>query len=138
MTWTYSGDPADSERDAVRFEIGDIDTTDQLITDEGIDYVLTLEGSIAGAAAACCDKIAAKYARDVDKKIEGTSVSASQRFKHFKELAKELRTRASQSGTPYCGSMYSADQEADEADTSLKQPTFKIGFMDNEISGDED
>ena len=39
MTWSYSGDPASSDRDAIRFYIGDTDTTLQLLQDEDIDFL---------------------------------------------------------------------------------------------------
>ena len=131
MTWTYSGDPSDNDRDAVRFEVGDTSSADPLVTDEEIAYILAGEGTILSAAAKCCEMIAAKFARDIDKKIESTSISASQRYKHYSELAKSLKQRISGSGTPYSGSMYVADKEADESDSSLKQPNFKLGMMDN-------
>lgn len=132
MTWSYSGDPSTSEKDAVRFEIGDVDVNDQLVSDEEIQYLLTTEDSIVGAAALCCDKIAARFARDVDKKIEGTSVSASQRYEHYRSLAQHLRSRLTRSGTPYSGNLHAADGESDKANSSLKQPSFCLGMMDYE------
>ena len=41
MTWTYSGNPSSTERDAVRFLVGDTDTNDQLLSNEEIDYLVT-------------------------------------------------------------------------------------------------
>jgi len=50
MTWTYSGNPANSSSDAVRFLIGDTDTTDQLISNEEIAYLVTVHGNIRRVA----------------------------------------------------------------------------------------
>ena len=41
MTWSYSGDPANSTNDSIRFLIGDTDTNDRLITNEEIAYIVT-------------------------------------------------------------------------------------------------
>ena len=38
--WTYSGDPTDSDRDAVRFEVGDTDENDRLLSDGEVTYCL--------------------------------------------------------------------------------------------------
>lgn len=40
MTWTYSGDPSNSELDEYRFYISDTNQTEQLLQDEEIKFVL--------------------------------------------------------------------------------------------------
>jgi len=61
MAWTYSGDPAASDLDMVRFLIGDTDTADQQLFDAEINALLA-SNSVIGAAVQCCQTIAAKYA----------------------------------------------------------------------------
>ena len=41
MTWSYSGDPAASDLDAVRYIIGDTSEDMSLLTDEEIKYELS-------------------------------------------------------------------------------------------------
>lgn len=41
MTWSYSGNPATTPKDLYRFKIGDTISTDPVLTDEEITYVLT-------------------------------------------------------------------------------------------------
>lgn len=41
MTWSYSGDPSNSDKDLYRFEIGDTDPTEPIISDEEILYILS-------------------------------------------------------------------------------------------------
>jgi len=102
MTWSYSGNPADSPKDAVRFEIGDTNQEDQLISDEEINYCLASEKNTLAAAARCCEVIARKFARQADKAIGRTRIAASQKSKAYRELAKQLRNKVTAySGIPY-------------------------------------
>ena len=57
MTWTYTGDPNVSDRDKIRFLIGDTDTNDQLVNDEEIEWALTEAGSIYQAAHDLCTQL---------------------------------------------------------------------------------
>lgn len=41
MGWTYTGNPQDSDRDLVRFLLGDRTQTDQSLSDEELDYLIT-------------------------------------------------------------------------------------------------
>lgn len=79
MTWTYSGDPGSSTRDLVRFLIGDTDTTDQLLTNEEIDYLITTFTDGYSAAIGAVNALIAKFARQVDesKKVADLSLSRS-------------------------------------------------------------
>jgi hypothetical protein len=44
MSWTYSGDPASSPKDTVRFLIGDTDPARKLVSDEEILFALAESG----------------------------------------------------------------------------------------------
>jgi hypothetical protein len=106
MPWTYSGDPAANDKDEVRFLIGDTNVDDQLMSDEELNYLIAVEVDAGssysnyGAAAAACDVLAAKYAKLIDKSVGSLSISYSQKYQHFIEIARHLRERASQlSGT---------------------------------------
>jgi hypothetical protein len=132
MSWNYSGDPAASNKDAVRFEIGDTTYEDQLLTDEEILFALSVEGSIIAAAARCCETLARKYAREADYTLGPQSVKASQRGKAFLEMSTALRKKASilsQGNGLYVGGV---DPLEYQKDVDLVQPAFKRGFMDNE------
>ncbi|GIV81724.1 MAG: hypothetical protein KatS3mg051_1188 [Anaerolineae bacterium] len=124
MTWTYSGDPAASSRDAVRFLIGDTDTNDQQITDEEIAWLLAQNGNTYVAAAAACESIAAKYARNVDASVDSARVDASQRQAHYLALAKKLRSRAAYAAVPFAGGISESDKDTREDDTDRVEPAF--------------
>ena len=67
MTWTYTGDPSSSERDAVRFLVADTDSTDPLISDEEITYLLSLYTEPPHASVGAARAIAAKFSREADQ-----------------------------------------------------------------------
>lgn len=92
MAWTYSGDPASSTRDAVRFLIGDTDSTDQLLQDAEITYVISESGgSVYQAAHDAAYAVASKFSRMATSKSVGDlSLSYSDRAKAFFDLANEL------------------------------------------------
>lgn len=125
MTWTYTGDPSDSEKDAVRFLIGDTVSTDPLITDEEIAWLLTERGGVYPAAIQACETIAAKFARLADTQVDDVRVNLSQRAKGYRELAQTLSSRQAISGAmPFAGGISQAQKETAEEDTDRVPPFF--------------
>lgn len=96
MTWTYSGNPGSSSRDAVRFLIGDTAGGDQLVSDEEIAYLLTEETTVRSAAGRACEAIAAAFGRNSDqsKSVGDLSLSESwsQRATSYLTLADRLHS----------------------------------------------
>ena len=145
MTWTYGGDPAANARDAIRFLIGDTDTTDQLLTDEEIAWVNTeSSGTSTGttalydAAYRCCLTIASKLAREADKQIGDLSVSMSQRAKAYREQAASLKELSGREGgvpIPYAGGITISDKEIDEENSDIFRSWFSSGQFENVRDG---
>lgn len=134
MTWTYSN-PAENDRDAVRYLVGDTDTTDQLVSDEEIAYLLAEEGNVYEAAAATAEAIAAKFARTINQSGDGLSWNGSELFKHYRELAKSLHGLAkvkTRAGTkPYAGGIFKHDRVMDDSNSSLERGYFRSRMHDN-------
>lgn len=103
MSWTYSGNPATSSRDEIRFLVGDTDPSDQLVEDEEIDYVLSIHADPGAnqsnytAAAAVAQAIAARFAKKLDKSVGGLSLPWRQRYEQYVQIAEEM-TRLSKHG----------------------------------------
>ncbi|WP_196607433.1 hypothetical protein [Pectinatus frisingensis] len=131
MTWTYSGDPSSSEKDAIRFKLGDIISTDPILQDEEINYTISTNSSIDDAAYAACVSIVAKFSRLADKTVGKVKIYYSQRVAHYQALADTLWLNAGIVITPYAGGTSVADKAAMESDNSIVQPAFKKGMMDN-------
>lgn len=97
MTWTYSGNPGSSTRDEVRFLIQDTVTSDQLLSNEEIDYLITAyDGDAYAAAIASIVALIAKAARAVEesKTVGDLSLTqrAGERVKQWESLKKMLDT----------------------------------------------
>src|SRR5262245_32119154 len=127
MTWTYNGNPSSSTLEAVRFLIGDTNTSDQQLQDEEISWLIDQNNDDAYAAAiACCRTLAAKYARLADVRFGDAAESASQKSKAYLELASSLSAQATLSVSPFAGGISVADKDAREADTDRVAPKFTI------------
>lgn len=135
MTTTYSGNPADSDKDAVRFWIEDTAATFAL-TDEEIAYVLTIYPNPMAAAAACARALAAKYAKLVDKEVGDLKIKYSQRGTAYLALAERLEAQSGLVGlVPYGGGISIADMQAVDLDSDRPAPPIRIGQFDNPQAG---
>ena len=133
MTWTYSGDPAGSDRDKVRFLVFDTDTNEQLLNDEEIAWVLTQATNIFMAAASCAEAIAAKFAKDINRSVVGISAQPSSRAGFYLELADKLRAQASTTtthGSIFAGGLTISGKNTLDANADDVQPGFKKGQFD--------
>lgn len=134
MTWSYQPkDLATSQRDRVRFLVGDTDENDQRIQDEEIDYILTKRTNDDLAAADAADAIAAGYARQVDTENEALAVKAGDRMKHFENLSRRLRRGAFVSIS--VGGLSKSEKDAFKDDSDAVQPAFEVD-MDKNPSSD--
>ena len=125
MTWSYSGDPSNSDLDKVRFLIGDTDQTDQQLQNEEINYLVSSEGSVNDAAIKACYTLAAKYSRQIDQKVGQVDYKCSQRIKSYLELAKRLEDQISdQPVAPYAGGISKSDKETNRLDDDRVKPKF--------------
>lgn len=141
MAWSYSGNPASSSKDAIRFLIGDTRSDDSLVQDEEIAWALTQHSSIYAAAALVAESIASYFATQATSVIIGPiREDYGQRAKDYTAKAKDLRNKATERGTInfFCGGISVSDKETSEADTDLVQPIFKkemddiVSFEDSE------
>jgi len=144
MSWSYSGDPSSSDRDAVRFLIQDTDTNDQLIRDEEIDWSLTEGGGVYETASMVAGVIAGQFARMADRETVGkVSISFTQRSQQYRVLAADLKKQAAtkSSPIPYAGGISKADVETQELDEDRVKPSIRVGQTDNprnSLQGDSD
>ncbi len=132
MTWSYTNAPNTSNRDAVRFLVGDNDFDNKKVTDEEITFALAEEGGIHLASSLIAKGLAARFATLVDRSIGDLRISYSQRQKHFTDLAKELKARGDASGgRVYAGGISVSDKKTVKSDTDRVKPAFAKGMHDN-------
>ena len=135
MTWTYSGDPSDSDRDAVRFLVGDTNVDAQKVQDAEIAWTLTEEGNIYLAAAAIATAIGAKFTERVNKSVGDLKIEFSKQRDQYNDLAEKLRLRgATRAGRPYAGGISKDDKRTVRDDTDRVLPAFKKGMHDRDPS----
>lgn len=95
MVWSYSGNPDASEKDWVRFRVGDVIENDPQLQDLEITSLITQYGKKTSAASQAAKRIAAFYARRVDVG-DDRSEALSQRQTHYTALAAEIELEANQ------------------------------------------
>lgn len=134
MTWTYDNTLA-GDRDKVRFEIQDTETSDQLFQDEEVDAILAREGTVALTALALAKALMMKFARLVDVTVGKVSESNSQRYQAYKDLVARLEAEAAAYCMPSFGGTEVTKNETLDADTGLVQPGAKRNDTDNNGGG---
>lgn len=134
MTFTYDVDDlgtttASGRRNAVRFLVGDTDSTDVQVQDDEITFALAQSSdNVYEAGAYCCRAIAAKYSRRVDTELDGAlSASYSDLHAHYMALAENLEAESKkQSGLGVkAGGLSKADISVVRQDTDRVPPSFR-------------
>lgn len=132
MTWTYSGDPSSSNKDAVRFLIGDTEPLDPILQDEEILWLLSEYGSPIKASYHAALTAAGKYARLVTQEAGRIKVKAEGKYLQYKDLADQLRADIKsglsvKSLSVFAGGISVSDVDKRNNDPDRVQPPFKIG-----------
>lgn len=123
MTWSYSLTFA-ADKDKVRFIVGDVESDDQQLQDEEINWVLTKNG-LFFAAAQCASALAARYARQANRAEGELRASASQIARAYTQLARDLNKYAVEvSGRPVASAQSQSGKFAVESNTDRVQPFF--------------
>lgn len=137
MSFAYSTSLA-TNKDKVRFRIGDTDSNRPLLSDEEIDAVLVSKPAVLPASIECVEAILAKIARDVDRNAAGISSSRSQAFNHYLELRGKLAREMLTESEMFVGGLSKAAKRSFESNPDFVQPSFGIGQFDNPQTGPED
>jgi hypothetical protein len=132
MTFTYGGDPSNSDRESVRFLIGDTDSSDQQFNDAEIDFLLAQEPNIYKAGAQGARALASKFARKADKEVGDLKIKWSQLQRHYLNIAEDLQTRSiSGVGTIFTGGISKSGKDTEEDRTDRVEPYFVREQFDN-------
>lgn len=104
--YSYDVDALDEPLNQIRYLLGDTGLGGDawLLSDQEISAVapggVIGEATVKTAAAALCDSIVARFSRLVDVSEGSASASMSQIADRYRQLAKELRAKASVAGGP--------------------------------------
>ena len=95
MTWTYTNNPTEISRDALRLAVGDTIETDQRLSDEEVEHFLGLyPDSLDLAAAQAAEAIAARYSSMAVSYVGDLDNSPHLKAEYYLRLARQLRSRA--------------------------------------------
>ena len=141
MSWTYdSADPSASTTSEVRFFAQLTDTNNQRLSDEELAYISTLEDTVMGAAARCCEVLSTRYAEEVDTKTGSSgelSVKGSQLSSQFMARAATLRKEAAKHASPWSAGISVSEKEAQEDRTDRVEPAFTRDQFNGDGSGQD-
>lgn len=135
MSWTYTGNPASSDTDGVRFLVGQTSTSDPvLVNDQEIAFAVTHSGNIWAAAVLVAESLLGQYAgKDADSiSVGNLSESYGDRSAKLQARLPNLRRQAAMRNVvPVAGGLTIAQRQARAADTSLVPDIFQVGMTDN-------
>lgn len=137
MSWTYSGDPASSTKDTIRFLVGDTLVDEPLCSDEEIAWAITQNSDTYAAAALIANGISTYFARMADaEEIGPIKTTFNNRIKYYTAKAKELEAKVgSNSGLIfYAGGISVSDKLANNSDTDREPTAFSKGMNDTPLS----
>ncbi len=134
MTVTYSGDPANNSRDAVRFLIQDTSTSTGRLQDAEIDWILSKQSNVFLAAAEAARTLASRYATQPQSKtVDGLTITYGDLTERYRKLSAEFTSRASKGGLTipvYAGGISASDKETQASDTDWEKPWAYLGIHD--------
>ena len=131
--WTYV-DPALSDVEAVRFYIGDTNEKDPLLSDQEVEFALSIRSDDPlRAAIVCAGALAARFARESSYRIGQVSETYKQKSEAYERREKNLRSMLALSGGdgPYAGGISVSDVASREADSDRVKGQFSIGMHDS-------
>ena len=101
MSFTYSGDPAASQLDAVRFALGDTIKEGALLQDEEINYLLSQNETKSGLMAAAFRQAATCLGiRAVKRTLGPQTEDPTARLNYYKEMAVKYEKGLLYAGVP--------------------------------------
>lgn len=103
MTWSYSGDPNNSELDFYRFSVGDTVEYDGILQDEEIQFILDKYSDHDERMYLLFDTIASLLARRIKRSLGPQSEDPTSLLNHYKAKRDEYRRKLSTPGlyVPY-------------------------------------
>lgn len=136
-------DPSASTKDAIRFLIGDTDSTEAFLQDEEIAFLVSKWERKSGGspyliAAYACEAIASKLAREVSVSADGQSLSLDGLMDKYQRLAGQLRQQHKDLFVGDSGIYIGGLDPHEQPDPSVRPLAFGTGMHDNYEAGNQD
>lgn len=120
-----------SDRDAVRFILGDTDPHRPLLGDREVDFAISKNPNQNLAAAFLADHLFGLFVGKGDISVGPVSKSFSKVAELFRQKALQLREEAAKLAVPSFPATRVSTKDALALDESLTDPSFIIGISDN-------
>lgn len=99
MSWSYSGDPSESELDELRFLLSDTDQNSPIFSDEELQYLIDTYGDNRDKLEYYAFEAAAtQFARQIKRSLGPQSEDPSGRLAYFKSKADSAKKKLSVKG----------------------------------------
>ena len=99
MSWSYSGNPAYSQLDELRFMIGDTSESEPIMQDEELEYLIAEYGHNRNLLLyQVFLRTATLFARDIKRSLGPQSEDPTERLKFFKEQVSYLKSKLTTAG----------------------------------------
>lgn len=99
MTWSYSGNPASSDLDELRFLLGDTNESEHIMQDEELEYLISEYGANRNMLLhQSFIRAATLFARDIKRSLGPQSEDPTERLKFFKEQANAYKAKLAIAG----------------------------------------
>lgn len=133
MSWSYSGNPGSSAKDQVRFLIGDTISSDQLLQDAEITWLLSqYNNTPINAAIRACETIISRFSRLADESVGQVKIQFSQKAKGYQNTLEMLKIRLlSEDCAPFAGGISVVQKQAQEMNADRVRPDFNKHMMEN-------
>ena len=97
--WSYSGNPADSLLNELRFIIGDTNEAEPIMQDEELEYLIAEYGANRNVLMyQVFTRTATIFARDIKRTLGPQSEDPTERLKFFRDQAATYKAKVSVSG----------------------------------------
>lgn len=141
MAFTYSGNPASSDKDQVRFLLQDVDAMLPLLQDEEISWLIAewmpKYDSLIYVASVGAATISRRFAGIVSVSADGVSVNTADLAQRYRDLALELRDQ-------YKAAMIGGEVDISNVmigsgpEPGVRPLRFGVGLHDNPEAGLQD
>src|SRR5262245_26276804 len=133
MAWTYNASMP-TDKDKVRWLVGDTDENDPLVQNEEIEFALTLESNdVYKAGATVCRAFSARLRRELtlDPSPGSVSLDSQKQADGFLDLAAKLDAKAATgaggaAAGVFAGGISRRDKQTRSDDSDRVQPAFDV------------
>lgn len=99
MSWNYSGNPASSPVDELRFVIGDTNSAEPIMQDEELQYLITEYGKNRNMLMyQAFVRTATLFARDIKRSLGPQSEDPTERLKFYRDQANDYKAKLNVAG----------------------------------------